>query len=71
MVITMKKIVAKSGSGKDKSPFARSAFETYTINIEIPQNEQDLEEERNVRTDKMKNISRLNKDIGLVKRKQT
>ncbi|MBT8293723.1 MAG: YjgP/YjgQ family permease [Eudoraea sp.] len=60
-------IVAKSGSGKDKSPFARSAFETYTINIEIPQNEQDLEEERNVRTDKMKNISRLNKDIDSLK----
>ncbi|MGB5205118.1 MAG: LptF/LptG family permease, partial [Eudoraea sp.] len=47
----------------DKSPFARSNFETYTINIEIPQNDQDLEEERNVRTDKMKNVSRLNKDI--------
>ncbi|WP_297707415.1 LptF/LptG family permease [uncultured Eudoraea sp.] len=60
-------IVAKSGSGKDKSPFARSAFETYTINIEIPENEQDLEEERNVRTDKMKNISRLNKDIDSLK----
>jgi lipopolysaccharide export system permease protein len=56
-------IVAKSGSGKDKSPFARSNFETYTINIEIPDNVQDLEEERNVRTDKMKNVSRLNKDI--------
>jgi lipopolysaccharide export system permease protein len=60
-------IVAKSGSGKDKSPFARSAFEIYTINIEIPQNTQDLEEERNVRTDKMKNISRLNKDIDSLK----
>ncbi|WP_424277229.1 LptF/LptG family permease [Eudoraea sp.] len=56
-------IVAKSGSGKDKSPFARSNFETYIINIEIPENDQDLEEERNVRTDKMKNVSRLNKDI--------
>lgn len=56
-------IVAKSGSGKDKSPFTRSNFETYTINIEIPDNVQDLEEERNVRTDKMKNVSRLNKDI--------
>jgi len=56
-------IVAKSGSGKDKSPFARSNFETYIINIEIPDNVQDLEEERNVRTDKMKNVSRLNKDI--------
>lgn len=56
-------IVAKRGSGKDKSPFARSNFETYTINIEIPQNDQDLEEERNVSTDKMKNVSRLNKDI--------
>jgi len=56
-------IVAKSGSGKDKSPFAKSNFETYIINIEIPDNVQDLEEERNVRTDKMKNVSRLNKDI--------
>ncbi len=56
-------ITAKSGSGKDKSPFARSNFETYTINIEIPDNVQDLEQERNVRTDKMKNVSRLNKDI--------
>ena len=59
-------IVAKSGSGKDKSPFARSNFETYTINIEIPDNVQDLEEERNVRTDKMKNVSRLNKDIDSI-----
>ncbi len=56
-------IVSKRGSSKDKSPFTRSNFETYTINIEIPDNIQDLEEERNVRTDKMKNVSRLNKDI--------
>jgi len=60
-------IVSKSGSGKDKSPFTRSNFETYTINIEIPDNIQDLEEERNVRTDKMKNVSRLNKDIDSIR----
>jgi len=60
-------IIPKSGSGKDKSPFARSDFETYTINVEIPDNDQDLEEERNVSTDKMKNVSRLNKDIDSLK----
>jgi lipopolysaccharide export system permease protein len=60
-------IIPKSGSGKDKSPFTRSNFETYTINVEIPKNDQDLEEERNVSTDKMKNISRLNKDIDSLK----
>ena len=46
-----------------KMPFARAAFDTYTINMEVPENDQDLEEERNVRTDKMKNIVRLNRDI--------
>lgn len=60
-------ITPKSGSGKDNSPFAKANFETYTINIEVPDNVQDLEEERNVRTDKMKNVARLNKDIDSLK----
>ncbi len=46
-----------------KYPFAKSNFDTYTINILVPQDEQDLEEDRDIRTDKMKNIARLKKDI--------
>nr|WP_276391915.1 LptF/LptG family permease [Eudoraea chungangensis] len=60
-------IIPKSGSNKGNYPFARSNFETYTINMKIPDNTQDLEEERNVSTDKMKNISRLVKDIDSLK----
>lgn len=61
----------KSSAERRKHPFARSDFETYTINIEIPDNTQDLEEERNVRTDKMKNISRLIKDIDSLEEDNT
>jgi lipopolysaccharide export system permease protein len=60
--------VVNKNDTKRNFPFARSNFETYIINIEIPENDQDLEEERNVRTDKMKNISRLNKDIDSLQR---
>ena len=56
-------VVPKSGSERRTFPFAKAHFETYKLNIEIPEDEQDLEEERNVRTDKMKNIGRLIKDI--------
>ncbi|WP_238857956.1 LptF/LptG family permease [Poritiphilus flavus] len=56
-------IVTKNNKSRQKFPFAKSNFETYTINIEIPENDQDLEEDRNIRTDKMKNIYRLRKDI--------
>ncbi len=56
-------LVPKASEDKRNYPFARSNFETYTISIEIPDNNQDLEEEGNIRTDKMKNIWRLNKDI--------
>ena len=59
-------IVPKAQKNRQKHPFTRGNFETYTINIEIPDNDQDLEEERNVRTDKMKNISRLQKDIDSI-----
>ena len=61
-------IVPKNKKNKRNFPFARANFESYTRNIEIPDNQQDLEEERNVRTDKMKNISRLTKDIDSLKR---
>ena len=60
-------LVPKASDERKRHPFAKSNFETYTINIEIPENTQDLEEERNVRTDKMKNISRLKKDIDSIK----
>lgn len=60
-------LVPKANDERKRHPFAKSDFETYTINIEIPENTQDLEEERNVRTDKMKNISRLKKDIDSIK----
>ncbi|MGX1929943.1 LptF/LptG family permease [Flagellimonas sp. 2504JD4-2] len=54
----------KSSKEKRKHPFAKSKFETYTINIDISElNNQDLEEDGNITTDKMKNVGRLIKDI--------
>jgi lipopolysaccharide export system permease protein len=51
-----------------KYPFAHAIFETYIMNIEVPElNNEDLEEERDISTDKMKNISRLSKDIDSLK----
>jgi len=53
---------------KRKYPFAQSDFETYTMNIDLSEfNNVDLEEERDLRTEKMKNISRLTKDIDSIK----
>ena len=60
-------IEAKSSDDKRLHPFTRANFESYTINIELPE-EQDLEEDRNVTTDKMKNVARLNKDIDSLKK---
>ncbi len=60
-------IEPKSGDDKRLQPFARAYFDSYTINIELPE-EQDLEEDRNVTTDKMKNVYRLNKDIDSLKK---
>ena len=59
-------IIPKAQKNRQKFPFTRANFETYTINIELHENDQDLEEDRNVRTDKMKNISRLQKDIDSI-----
>ncbi len=47
-----------------KFPFAKSDFEVYVMNMDFSSlNDVDLEEEREVNTDKMKNVSRLLKDI--------
>ena len=60
-------IDTKKRNDKLKNPFARANFEIYRINIEIPEMDMDLEEDQNVSTDKMKNVSRLNKDIDSLK----
>ncbi|HUH46345.1 MAG TPA: LptF/LptG family permease, partial [Arenibacter sp.] len=55
---------AKSNEEKRKYPFTKANFETYTINKDLSElDDVDLNEERDVSTDKMKNISRLSKDI--------
>lgn len=59
----------KNNKDKRKHPFAKSKFETYTINIDISElNNQDLEEDRNITTDKMKNVGRLIKDIDSLRK---
>ncbi len=59
---------SKSSKEKKKKPFAKMHFETYTMNIDISElNNVDLEEDRGISTDKMKNISRLSKDIDSLK----
>nr|WP_318308674.1 LptF/LptG family permease [Muricauda sp. DH64] len=57
-------LISKDPKEKRKQPFAKSNFETYTINIDISElNDQDLEEDQNITTNKMKNVGRLIKDI--------
>lgn len=57
-------LMPKDPKERRKHPFAKSNFETYTINIDISElNEQDLEEDQNITTNKMKNVGRLIKDI--------
>lgn len=59
----------KNKKNNNKYPFAKSTFEVYTINIDLSNfNNVDLEEERNVSTDKMKNIARLSKDIDSIRK---
>ena len=61
--------VEAKGADKMKYPFAKSKFETYTMNIDLTEfNNVDLEEERDIETAKMKNISRLGKDIDSLKK---
>ncbi len=57
-------VMPKDAKERRKHPFAKSNFETYTINIDISElNDQDLEEDQNITTNKMKNVGRLIKDI--------
>ena len=61
-------VETKKGSKKRKYPYAKGNFEHYTMNIDLTEfNNVDLEEERSTRTEKMKNVSRLNKDIDSLK----
>ncbi len=54
-------------SERRKYPFAQAEFEDYTMNIDLSEfNNVDLEEEKDLRTEKMKNISRLTKDIDSI-----
>ena len=56
-------VESKSSDNKRKYPFAKSNFDIYRMNIEIPEMEQDLEEESVDNREKMKNVSRLIKDM--------
>lgn len=57
-------VTTKNNKEKKKNPFTKANFKTYTINKDLSDlNNVDLNEERDVSTDKMKNISRLTKDI--------
>lgn len=61
-------IPPKKKKNKRNHPFAQVNFEIYRMNIEIPEMDQDMEEDLNISTDKMKNISRLTKDIDSLKK---
>jgi lipopolysaccharide export system permease protein len=58
-----------SSKDKKKYPFANADFETYTMNIDLSEfNNVDLEEQRDIETEKMKNVFRLTKDIDSLKK---
>ncbi|SHI98603.1 lipopolysaccharide export system permease protein [Arenibacter nanhaiticus] len=64
-----KEMEPKSNKNKNKHPFTKADFKTYTINKDLSDlNNVDMNEERDVSTDKMKNISRLSKDIDSLKK---
>ena len=57
-------VTSKSKTNDNKHPYAKANFNTYTMNIDLSQiNDVDLNAESDVSTEKMKNISRLTKDI--------
>ncbi|WP_238389974.1 LptF/LptG family permease [Arenibacter aquaticus] len=61
-------MATKNNKDKKKHPYTKANFRTYTINKDLSDlNDVDLNEERDVSTDKMKNISRLSKDIDSLK----
>jgi len=58
-----------SSKAKNKHPFANANFETYTMNIDLSEfNNVDMDEERDISTEKMKNVYRLTKDIDSLKK---
>ncbi|WP_394348962.1 LptF/LptG family permease [Pareuzebyella sediminis] len=59
-------VETKDNEEKRKYPFAKSNFEIYRMNIEVPEMEQDLEEESVSNREKMKNVSRLLKDMDSI-----
>lgn len=62
-------IVTKTNKSKLTYPFAQADFDTYVMNIDLSEfNNVDLDEERDVSTAKMKNISRLTIDIDSIKK---
>lgn len=61
-------VKSNNSSDRLKHPFTKANFEVYRINIEIPEMDQDLEQELNTTTDKMKNVTRLSEDIDSIKR---
>lgn len=64
-----KDVQSKSAIKKKLHPFAKANFDEYIINIALTNLEdQDLEEDRKTDTDKMKNVSRLIKDIDSIKK---
>ena len=59
----------QSKTNKNKYPFNQTKFETYTSNIDVSDlNNQDMEAESDILTDKMKNVLRLNKDIDSLRK---
>ncbi|MGB5402850.1 LptF/LptG family permease [Robiginitalea sp.] len=59
-------LIQKSGTAGNSHPFTKADFDVYLMNIEIPDNLEDLEADRNVETDKMKNVRRLITDIDSI-----
>lgn len=62
-------VISEKGNTNTQYPFAKSYFTKYTINIDLSGfNDVDLEEDRHISTDKMKNVSRLIKDADSIKK---
>ncbi|WP_100896860.1 LptF/LptG family permease [Cellulophaga sp. RHA19] len=60
-------VQSKNSKTKQKVPFAKAKFNEYIINIVLSMDDQDLEEDRNVDTEKMKKVSRLIVDIDSIR----
>lgn len=56
-------VQTKKREDQRKQPFAEMDFDVYRMNIEVPEMDQDVEEDLNISTEKMKNVDRLTKDI--------